>query len=222
MQSQPTVGLATFARFYDASASEKSRVIREAISFVADHDKYAHRAYYGVFRNTLIQTHWATNELSDFEGAVSGMVKKLKRAHQQENYETVSEAYIRYCKRQDGIQFFRIPPATLDISGLRILVNPDIGMRRIGDTFALKLWWTAKRPKRSYRQAIQHLMTLAQNDGWQAGAIPALWDVRREEIMHVVPIPKDFEMVIVGEAAAFKAMWDNATGSQPPPAIELQ
>lgn len=207
---QPVIGMATFARFYDAPASGKGRVITDARTYVAKPNEYNHRAYYWALRNTLSQTHWKSNDLSDFSDAVEGMLSNIKKEHRVENYRKVSEAYLSFWTKQGDAQFFKIPTERIEIAGLTILINPEIGLRRPGDNLALKVWFSAPKPKRSYRQAIQYLMNEAQQHGWQPGVQPALWDVRREEIMPSVPIAKDFPLVIRGQAAAFREMWGAA------------
>lgn len=214
MLQQPVIGMATFARFYDAPASGKGRVITDARTYVAKPNDYNQRAYYWALRNTLSQTHWRSNDLSDFSDAVEGMLSKLTAEHRRENYRKVSEAYLSFWAKQEDAQFFRIQAGRIEIAGLTILINPEIGLRRYGDNLALKLWFSAPPPKRSYRQAIQYLMSEAQQRGWQRDIQPALWDVRREEIMPSVPIAKDFPLVIRGQAAAFREMWGAAGEDQ--------
>ena len=212
MLERPSLGMATFARFYDAPASQRARIVREARTFWIDPDGYRKRNYYWAVRNTLSRTHWSTNDLSDFENAQEEMLSKLpykKGKHSRnENYQVVSRAYLKFWSKQQDAQFFKIPRGSVQIAGLTILVNPEVGMRRRGDELALKLWFSVPRPKRAFRQAIQYLMSEAQHQGWQRHLQPALWDLRREEILPNVPLPKDFDWVIRGQASAFREMWD--------------
>lgn len=209
MLEHPRIGMATFARFYDASASEKTRLVREARGFLIDREHYTHRAYYYALLNTLSHTHWYTKDIADFENERDAMLAHVSTPHRVENYRKVSEAYISFWHKQQDAQFFRIPVAEIEIAGLTILINPEVGLRRHGDELVLKLWLSALPPKRSYRQAVQYLMEQAQRQGWQQHSEPALWDVRREEIMPHVRTPRDFAMNILGQAAAFRQMWDS-------------
>ena len=86
-------------------------------------------------------------------------------------------------------------------------------MRYGGDDRALKLSLTAPKPKRSFRQAVQYLATdaLASNPRLQ----PAIWDVRREEILPSPTIPKDFQVILEAQAAAFKLIWESLDSEEP-------
>ena len=209
VNDRPAIGMATFARFYDAPASAKVRIVRDALTNWASPEGYKNRAYYMAFRNTLRRTHWSTNDPSDFNYAVDEMVAGLKRDNQQQHYRDLSQAYLKFWANQPDAQFFQVPQAKLEIAGLVILVNPEVGLRRHGDVLALKLWLNAPRPKKQFRQAIQYLMEKAQQGGWDREFQPALWDVRRGEIMPRPSVARDFSWNIRGQAAAFREMWDS-------------
>lgn len=206
----PPIGMATFARFYDAPVSGRLKVINDARTYLANHDGYKQRSYYWALRNTLLQTHWATNDLSSFADAREGMLLRQKIEHRKDNYQTISQAYLSFFKKTPDARLFRIPPTRIEIAGLTIIVNPDIGMRLPGNDLALKLWLSSKPPKNNYRQAIQYLMQDAQQGGWREDLQPAIWDIRRERIMQPVKIPNGFDIVIGSQAAAFRYMWESA------------
>ena len=215
VNERPTIGMATFARFYDAPASAKVRIVRDTLTNWANPEGYKQRDYYWAFRNTLKRTHWTTNDPFDFDFAVGGMVEGLNRDHQRQHYEVLSQAYLDFWGSQPDAQFFSVLPTRLEIAGLVILVNPEVGLRRHGDTLALKLWLNAPRPKKQFRQALQYLMEEAQERGWDRELQPALWDVRRGEIMPRPSVARDFSWNIRGQAAAFREMWDSLGPREP-------
>ena len=219
MLERPTIGMATFARFYDAPASARERIVREARTFWTDPKGYPQRAYYWALLNTLRQTHWNTKDLSDFENALEEMLERLPnkkgKESRRENYLKVSRSYLTYWAEQEEAQFFKVPPGKLEMQGLTILVNPEVGLRRHGDELALKLWLSAPRPNLAFRQAIPYLMAEAQNQGWQRRLQPALWDVRRRELLPAVRLAKGFERVIRSQAAAFRVHWDELGPEDP-------
>ena len=209
MLERPRIGMATFARFFDAPSREKTEAVRDARSFLIDREHYRRRAYYYALLNTLSHTHWHTKDIVDFENERDSMIAQVSIPHRAENYRRVSEAYVLFWNKQQDAQYFRVPIAEIDIAGLTILINPEVGLRRRGDELVLKLWFPALPPKRSYRQALQYLMEQAQRQGWQQHSEPAIWDVRREEIMPHVRLPRDFAMNVLGQAAAFREMWNS-------------
>lgn len=205
---QPAIGMATFARFYDATSAEKVSIIRDTRMFVADRESYVLRDYYAGLRNTLRQTHWATGDLSTFEDALSDLLAQQRILPKKEHYEKLGQAYIKYWQRQNAI-YFEVEDTTIEIAGLPILITPEFGMRHHGDNLAVKLWLGAPQPKRTFRQAIQYLMDEAQRRGWRTDLQPVLFDVRREVILPRVSLPKDFPSAMAGQAAAFRYMWDS-------------
>ena len=214
LQNHPTIGMATFARFYDAPASGKVRMVRDALTYWANPEGYKQRDYYWAFRNTLRRTHWNTNDITDFAYASEEMLAKLNRDHQKDNYKAISQAYLEFWSKQTDAQMFKVSQGKLEIAGLGILINPEVGLRRYGDNLALKLWFAAPKPKQQFRQAIQYLMEEAQEHGWHQELQPALWDIRRGEILPRPRMARDFAWNIRGQAAAFCEMWDNLGPSQ--------
>ncbi len=200
-----SVPVATFARFFEATAPHKVRIVRDSRLYQSDPKGYRARDYYLEFRNTLRQTHWLTNNISTFEAALDHLVSKQKDAGRQEHYRKLGEAYISFWKKRDA-DFFDIRQEIVPVAGLSIRVVSEVGMRYGGDELALKLSLSAPKPTRSFRQVIQHLsgQALTRNPKLQ----PLLWDVRREEILPPVPIPRDFQLALEGQAGAFRQIWE--------------
>lgn len=209
----PTIGMATFARFYNAPASARERIVREARTFLIDPKGYPARSYYWALLNTFKQTHWNTHDVTDFETAFPAMIEKLPekkgKESRKDHYQKIGKAYLEFWSSQQDPQFFKVPPTRIEIHGLNILVNPEVGLKRYGDELALKLWLAAQGPNLAYRQAIQYLMTEAQNQGWEQHLQPAIWDVRRKQILPNVRLARGFERVIRSQAAAFRVHWDD-------------
>lgn len=210
---QVSIGMATFARYYAATDVHKVRMVKDALTFHYDREGYKKRDYYWDFTNTLKSTHWLSNNLADFESKVDNLVsRQLKQSREgkhidrRNNYRTLSDAYCRFVKKENA-GVFLIVPGHIDIAGLRVIINPDIGMRYDGNTLALELWLAAPRPTRPYRQAIQYLMEEAQRRGWQPNLQPALWDIRRERIEPRPPMPAGLGEAVEDQAVAFLHSW---------------
>ena len=77
-----------------------------------------------------------------------------------------------------------------------------------GDNLALKLWLPAPRPTRPFRQVIQYLTELRDYPDWRQEWQKSLWDVRREEVLQRVSIPKDFGITVEAQAVAFLQIWN--------------
>ena len=207
MMNHP-VALATFARFYGATGPQKVTMVRDARLFITDPKGYACRDYYRDFRNTLRKTHWQTNDIGTFEAALEPLVSQQTKQNKQEHYRKLGEAYIKYWKKHDA-HFFDILPSSIEIAELTIRISLEVGMSYHGDNLALKLWLPAPRPTRSFRQVVQYLTTKNEYPGWRQDWQMALWDVRREEVLPPVPIPRDFALAVEGQAMAFQQIWQS-------------
>lgn len=200
------IAMTSFARFYDAPSVEKVRIVRDARDYAFNPRGYRERDYYRDFRNTLRTDHWKTNDINIFANALGPLVSKQSNISKAEHFLTLGESYIDFWTQQDA-EFFKVPESSIEIAGLRIRVTPEVGMRINGQNFVLKLWLNSPKAKRQYRQAIQFMTTLDINKSWQTDWQPALWDVRRMEILSSVPVPKEFVSALEGQAAAFQQMW---------------
>lgn len=200
-----TIPMTAFARFYEATPPAKVIMVREARLMVSDPRGYRGRDYYLDLRNTLRQTHWATNDIATFEAALGPLVAHQVIPGKKEHYQKVGDAYIAFWKKR-GATFFRVPDCLIDIAGLKIRVAPEVGMSYGGDKLALKLALPAPRPTRQFRQAVQYLTAQGRGEwphDWQA----ALWDVRREEVLPPVSVPRDLALALEGQAMAFQEIW---------------
>ncbi len=198
------VPITSFARFYGATGPQKVKIVRDARQFQSDPRGYGGRDYYMNFRNALKRTHWRTDDIVSFEAELDSLVAEQRNEKKQEHYRELGEAYINFWKKHDA-QFFEVPKASLTVAGLNIRVVTEVGMRYSGENLALKLLMTAPRPTRQFRQAVQHIT--AQSDQ-PPDLQPAMWDVRREEILQPVSIPRDFQIMLEGQAVAFQQIWD--------------
>ena len=207
MEMKP-VAIATFARFYGATGPQKVKMVRDARLFQSDPRGYSARDYYGNFRNALKQTHWQTDDIATFEAALDSLVAEQNDPGKQDHYRELGEAYIKFWRKHDA-RFSDVSNVSLTLAGLDIRVVTEVGMRYHGDNLALKLLLTAPRPTRQFRQAIQHLTELGSKGKWPSELQPGIWDVRREEILPKVSIPKDFQLALEGQAMAFRQIWES-------------
>ena len=209
------LGMATFARFYDATDPQRVTVVRDSKIASVDRDSYMRRDYYSMIQNTLRRTHWDTNDISAFEDAIDPLLYQIASSNtkggpaKRDNYEKLARAYVDYWVRQDA-SYFPIEQAELEIAGLPVLITPECGVYQHGDNFAVKLWFGAKPPKGKYKQAIQFLMLEAQRQlGWRTDLAPVILDIRRETFIYPQRPPRDFTKAIESQAAAFLYLWDS-------------
>ena len=201
------VPMAAFARFYEATPAQKVNMVRDARTYQLDPDGWAGRDFYGELRTTLRQTHWLTNDIRTFEDAVEPLLQRQRQVGKREHYRAIGKAYINYWKKWDA-QLFKADEAVIHLANLPIRVHVELGMQRRGDDLALKLWFNAPHPTRGFRQAIRYLTEQGRQQAeWHQDWKPAIWDVRREEILPDVSVPKDLGRALQGQAGAFVEIW---------------
>lgn len=200
------IPMTAFARFYEATGPKKVAMVREARLFQTDPDAFNQRSYYVGLLNTLRKTHWQTDDISTFEAALGPLVAEQNIPTRKEHYQKVGEAYINFWKKRDA-HFFPVPSSVIEIGGLAIKVSAEVGMRYDGNNMALKLWPSAPKPTRPFRQSVRYLTEQgrgAWNKNWTAG----IWDIRREEILPFVQFSKDLPIILEGVAAMFRKIWE--------------
>ena len=202
----PRVLMSGFAKFCEARPHNQVRIVQEIRTQQVSADHYMRRDFYGPLKQLLRTTHWATTDVGTFENALAPFLDKQKQASKREHYRILGETYIDFWKNKEATHF-QIRPVDIGIAGLTIGVNPEVGMRTSdGDYQALKLWFNTISPTRQTRQIIVHLMDRANNDAqWHSG----IWDIRKRNIPLPVRTSKDFELGLIGQAAAFLKIWED-------------
>ncbi len=189
------IAISTFARYYESTDSLKWRIVENFLS--------PQRDFYWALRNALAETHWQSDDISTFEAALGGLVASLRSPAQRDHYRKLGENYISFWKSRPGAHVFTVPIAETEIAGLRIRVNPEIGMAYGSDYLALKLYLRAKSPTRKYREAMQHITNKAKQHAWNPNWLPVLFDVRRQDPLVRIPLPTQFDLAIEAQAVAF-------------------
>ena len=204
----PKVPIGSFARFYEARPADQVRIVRDIRTRLMDPDGYTGRDYYHQLRSEIRKTHWSTNDISAFEGALNPFLERT-REDRREHYRSISESYIDFWTARDA-SYFSVGSTSVEIGGLEVTVTPEVGMTFGKDSYALKIWFNAKRPTRPARQLIQYMMERAGclSADWQDNWQMAIWDLRRKSILPSLRTARDFELGILGQAAAFIRIWD--------------
>jgi hypothetical protein len=200
--------MSSFARFYEATGPQKVAIVRDARLNQSDPDSYTSRDYYFDLRNTLRQTHWATGDITTFAQVLDALCARQKQDGKEKHLREIGESYIRFWIKR-GAGTFDVPRAQILLGGLPIRVSAEVGMVDRDDKFAMKLWFNAPRPTRAYRQAAEFMLRQAAADpAWSTSWRTVILDVRREEVLPAVPIPRDLRRALEGQAGAFKQIWE--------------
>ena len=211
-----TIPLTAFARFFEATPGNRVRMVRDARLFQSDPKGYQFRAYYGVFRNSLRQTHWNGTDLDTFEAMLDDAIAKLattsRRGHEAKegNFRELGKDYISFWNQYPDTHVFEVPAVETEIAGLRLRVTAEFGIGFGGDEYALDPHFRAPKPTRLFRQAVQYITEQARQGVWNPNWIARIYDVRRKIILPELRIrPQDLRVGLEGAAADFKQQWSS-------------
>lgn len=210
------VGMASFARFYDATRAAQPRVVRDIRSAYTDPDGYAGRDYYGDFRNALRANHWSRGDLAGLPAALDILIDKQKVSNKAENLSELRDNYLSRFT-DPNTHLFLVPRSELVIAGLIISITPEIGMKINDSEFVLKMWMNRPDPKRLYKQAVQYMLQEGWGSNWRSEWQPAIWKVRNDQILDPVRLPRDIRYSIRAAAVGLQDIWTELGGPVQPP-----
>ena len=209
VDKMPKASMNFFAKFCAAGISTKQRMVRDQRLQLADPRLIASRDYYGRLRNSILQTHVRTQDLEVFADALPPLLgQKLRDDGQRNRFKLLGEAYLDFWGGLDA-KPFTAQRGHVDIAGLTITVNPEVRIRTAhGDEQAVKLRFNAKAISQQERLTMSYLMNRAKaEEGWPRTLQMGIYDVERKVILPA-PVPSDdFELGLIGQAAAYIHMW---------------
>ena len=203
------IPISSFLRFYEASPAHKVRMVQDSRESQYNPQGYVFRDYYRVMRDTMRSTHWRTGDLGAFKNANESWPITSTETSKIEAYRQISSGYIRFIEKHAD-HTFDLSMATEKFANLILRLSLDVGVVTTGgERLALKLWYPSKGPTRLYRQGFEHLTTVVASDSWGEGVKPAILDTRRSRVLKAMKPPKDVELSLRGQAAAFEAIWND-------------
>ena len=204
----PRVPIGSFARFYEARPAEQVRIVRDIRTRLMDPEGYTGRDYYHQLRTEIRRTHWSTNDISTFSSSMIPFIERT-REDRRDHYRSIGASYIEFWTARDA-SYFPVCSVSVEIGELEVIVTPEVGMRFGDDSYALKIWLNAKPPTRPAKQVIQYMLEHAYStsSGRQNNWHLAIWDLRRKAILTPLKTAKDFELGLMGQAAAFLKIWN--------------
>ena len=204
----PKVPVKMFAEFYQARPAKQVSIVRTIRTRLVNPEMYMAHNYYGALRNAIRDTHWATGNIETLQDALEYLVGSIRQDKQQ-NYRIAIESYIRFW-RDRSASCFPVKAVDVEMAGLTIAANPELGMQTGDDFQVLKIWFDAERPTQAARQVIHHFLDRAreQSNEWEDYWHSGIWDIRRRNIPLLPRNARDFELGLYGQVAAFLQIWN--------------
>ncbi len=194
----PTVSLTTFIDFVAKAGTPKVTVVRNwkarDYSLLTD--------FYKQLRDAIADLHRQAKPGPALDELLSELTDKKKMA----NYPAAVHGYRKWLgKRQ--MAWFEPVSGNWQYAGLKVNVNPELGLTIKGAPHLIKLYLKADELAKNRVDAITHLMGLACGKAAPKGCTMGVLDVRRAHLITpTVPIP-GLDSLLRGEAAAWMAIW---------------
>jgi len=108
--------------------------------------------------------------------------------------------------RRKDLEWSGCRTARWESGELSVNVNPELGLRINGVEHVIKLYFKKDEPRKRLLEPTLRLIELTLPQG-KGAATPGILDVRRRRLFTPTVEVPDIDALLVGEAAAFVAMW---------------
>ena len=211
----PVVSMRTFAKFCAAGIGSSEGVVREAHEvanaqrYTEDgKSKYMGRNPYQALNDLVQRYHAKSGRLVVLEQSIEDFLAKTRDADRRDMYGMLLPHYISVWKQKPA-KAFEVPRGSVEVNGLTITVNPEIGMRQ--PNRVLKIWWLKDEPSKEEQSVMLYLMKKARDEqqDWLNGWKVALLDVRREVIVPACSHSASFKRGLDRQASQFVDIWNS-------------
>jgi hypothetical protein len=135
---------------------------------------------------------------------VLGGIERTKKAAR---YPAALTAYKKFLRKKQ-LDWFEPPVGIWTYGELQVRVNPELGLRLNGKDYVVKLYFKDEPLPRRRLAVVFQLMGIALQDKLTAGHSLAVLDVSNSKLLLPDPNAPDVTALLIGEAAAFIAMWN--------------
>ena len=211
VRAMPRISMLTFAKFCAARKDASARrIVHDSWEQEKNPEYIYYRDYYRPLRDAIHSIHFETGDIDALEEALPSLPRDPKLADRRQQTRETGRAYLALWRTQ-GFRYFAVgAPIDIDISGLVVRVNPELGIRTVfDDIYVVKLWFSGSGVSQQVRETLFFLMDRAQDRGlWPESASPRIWDIRRRLLHPASPSPgKDLRPFHNAKAEWFRDIW---------------
>jgi len=194
------VSLTNFVDFVTKSGTPKLTVVRDVKKQHAD-EYHPTKDYYAKMRMGIIDMHKNGKPPTVLDSLCAGIADANKRVH----YPTMAAAYKKFMGRR-SFAWFDPPKKSWTSGGLRVLMNPELGLIDGDVETAVKLYFKKEALGAREVAVITHLMELSLPK--QKGREFAVLDIRQSKLIPSRDFDPSLTPLVVGEAASFEAIYN--------------
>ena len=193
----PNISLTDFVQFVNKAGLPKLTKVRE----IKTRPEYSPALdFWKVLRDAIRDFHRAGKPIDRVLDEI-GQTRKVAR------YSAALAAYKKFL-RNKRTEWFEPPLGIWTYSDLRVKVNPELGLRFGDRNHVVKLYFKDEPlPKRRLAVVFQ-LMKIALESKLKPEATLAVLDVGNSRLLLPDAKAPDVTALLIGEAAAFVAMWN--------------
>ena len=200
----PEVSLTEFVDFVIKSGTPRLTQVR-MIRKRHEEGYEPSRDFYRKLRDGIVELHQEGRPKS----ALDALTKGIRDRNKQNTYPTLVKAYKKFLGRKE-IAWYEPCKTHWKYGGLRVRVNPELGLTINGDDHLIKLYFKDQKLTKDRVAVISHMMNEALGDSAE-GQDVALLDVRSSRL-HVFDAPDPaLKPLLEGEALAFCRMYEALT-----------
>ena len=196
----PEIRMVSFVDFVLANGPTRLtrvRVIKEQME-----EEYSPATdFYKGIREAIVDFHEQGLPLAYFNQVI-----QLAHSRKQAHYSAILKGYRKFL-RSKQIETFSPHSASWSYRNLTVSVNPELGLKVDGSAHLVKLYFKSERLSQRRVEVVLHLMRRALGSQRRTAA---LLDTREGRMYTSKAKSDDMEAFLIGEAAAFREMWQRA------------
>ncbi|MHB8954571.1 MAG: hypothetical protein ACYC4U_16490 [Pirellulaceae bacterium] len=194
------ISLTRFLDFTMKSGAPKLTSLQQTKKQLADRYNPA-TDYYKQIRDAIVAHHRDGRPFSTVETVATNVNNRSK----QDNYPAIAAGYKSF-QGKTQVKWFSPPQGNWTAQGVRVSLNPELGLEIKGTPHVIKLYFKADQPRKLEVRAILSLMD-AELQNPNGSLVMCVLDVRRGKLITDNPPNPALMALMQGEAAAIAAMW---------------
>jgi hypothetical protein len=193
----PDISLTDFVEFVNKIGSPRLTKVKE----IKTRPEYSPAVdFWKPLREAIRDFHKARKPL---DPVLDGIEHTKKAAR----YPAALAAYKKFLRRKQ-LEWFEPPLGIWTYGELQVRVNPELGLRLGGIDHVVKLYFKDEPLPRRRLVVVFQLMKIALEGKVKAEATLAVLDISNSKLLLPDPNAPDVTALLIGEAAAFVAMWN--------------
>lgn len=160
--------------------------------------------FYKPLRDGLVAIH----QLRCARGTLAVLSQWARNTKQERQFPQVIDGYHRWWGRKD-LHWFEPPRAVYEDQGVRVVINPELGLMCQGVPHVIKLHFLAKPLTRDQVVMMNHLLAWAAEEAGCDGAVVGVLDMRRGKLLSPSG-QRQAATALLGELASIAAVWEAA------------